>query len=174
MLPPALDQRCGPVGVTQCVWASGRLPVASFRIRISAHRPEGMDDSEWHETHETAMGGARFHPRRSGVGGPDELLRFGVQFLDGRKATTMGAPRPHHWREEEPDGQAHQVHAHPAAHHAPGMDPPVGVHADGVAVSGRDFRCGRGPGMVRCGQRFAGSRGVADVAAESVTPMLRA
>lgn len=75
----------------------------SFRIRISAHRPEAMDDSEWLDMHETAMGGARFR-RRSGVGGSDELLRFGVQFLDGRKATTMGGPRPHDWRDQEPDG----------------------------------------------------------------------
>lgn len=76
----------------------------SFRIRISAHRQDAMDESEWLDIQETAMGGARFHHRRSGGGGSDGLLRFGVQFLDGRKATTTGGPQPHQWRDQEPDG----------------------------------------------------------------------
>ncbi len=77
----------------------------SFRIRISAHKQEAMDESEWLEIQETAIGGAGFGHRRSGAGGSDGSLRFGVQFLDGRKATTMGGlvrhPHPH---DQEPEG----------------------------------------------------------------------
>jgi hypothetical protein len=76
----------------------------SFRIRISAHRPEAMNDSEWHEIHEMAMGGASFHSRRSGAASPDESLRFGVQFRDGRKVTTMDGLRLPHSHDQEPEG----------------------------------------------------------------------
>lgn len=46
--------------------------------------------------------------RRPGGELPPELLRFGVQFADGRKATTLGADTPRRLRsatdEEEPSG----------------------------------------------------------------------
>lgn len=76
----------------------------SFRIRISAHRQEAMDESEGHEIHETAMDGAGFRHRGARAGLPDELLRFGVQFRDGRKATTTGVPAFPHQHDQEPAG----------------------------------------------------------------------
>jgi hypothetical protein len=78
----------------------------SFRIRISAHRQETMGESEWYELHETAMDGSGSRYARSRAGVPDDLLRFGVQFLDGRKATTAGGFwfQHEHEHEPEPDG----------------------------------------------------------------------
>jgi hypothetical protein len=76
----------------------------SFRIRVSAHRQDSMDDPEWHELHETAMDGAGFRRRWSGAGLPEDLVRFGVQFRDGRKATTTGGPGFPHQHDDEPTG----------------------------------------------------------------------
>lgn len=75
----------------------------SFRIRVSAHRRDEIPDDDWHELHETMMGGHRFARRRSSGALPDDLLRFGVQFTDGSKATTTGAPWPHQ-RDQAPEG----------------------------------------------------------------------
>ena len=49
------------------------------------------------------FGPQRHHARRVGVGEglPDEMLRFGVQFADGGKATNTGGL---HYDEEPPPG----------------------------------------------------------------------
>ena len=59
------------------------------------------------ELHRMAMSGGPFHHRAHRTGRtdaneiPPEVLRFGLQFADGRKATSVGAghwavkPRPH-------------------------------------------------------------------------------
>lgn len=75
----------------------------TLRIRIGAHRQAGMAESDWWDLHETVMEGARMRHRRA-AGLPDDLLRFGVQFADGRRATTTGAPGFGRHHDEEPDG----------------------------------------------------------------------
>lgn len=72
-----------------------------FQIRVSAHRQDAMEEPEWHEIHETAIDGCI---RWSGDGRTDDLLRFGVQFRDGRKATTTGGLGFSHEHDQEPTG----------------------------------------------------------------------
>lgn len=81
-----------------------------LRVRISVHNRDDMSADEWLDLHDVVMGGRgrRRGPPRSGAL-PDELLRFGVQFRDGSKATTTGAPMPHQ-REEAPSGPVLMQH----------------------------------------------------------------
>jgi hypothetical protein len=70
-----------------------------LRVRVSVHNRDDMPADEWFDLHDTVMGGRGHRRGRPPSGGlPDELLRFGVQFHDGSKATTTGAPMPHERR----------------------------------------------------------------------------
>lgn len=74
-----------------------------FRVRGVAVRPAGMAEEDWWDLHDLMFDHRRRHRPRAAGGLPDEVLRFGVQFADGTKATTTAgwAHRPH---EGEPDG----------------------------------------------------------------------
>ncbi|HSK21746.1 MAG TPA: hypothetical protein VK906_01150, partial [Egicoccus sp.] len=76
----------------------------SLRIRVGAHRQAGISEADWWDLHETVIGGARMRHRRGSGGLPDDLLRLGVQFPDGRKATTTGGPELNFHDDREPDG----------------------------------------------------------------------
>jgi hypothetical protein len=81
------------VAVTDATaYPDGVLFTVAVRRRIS--RPDDLDDPLQHP-----MG---FHHLRRGAAEiPPEVFRFGVQFADGRKATSIGAFPP---SELEPDG----------------------------------------------------------------------
>lgn len=75
-----------------------------LRVRVSVHNRHDLPADEWFDLHDIVMGGRGHRRGRPPSGGlADELLRFGVQFRDGSKATTTGAPMPHQ-REEAPSG----------------------------------------------------------------------
>lgn len=75
-----------------------------LRIRVSVHNRHETPPEDWFDMRDVVMGGRRHHPGRPSQGElPDELLRFGVRFTDGTKATTTGAPLPHA-HDAEPDG----------------------------------------------------------------------
>lgn len=75
-----------------------------LRIRVSVHNRHETPPEDWFDMRDIVMGGRRHHRGRPGRGElPDELLRFGVRFTDGTKATTTGAPLPHA-HDAAPDG----------------------------------------------------------------------
>lgn len=74
-----------------------------LRIRASLHRQPGMSEGEWLDRHDSAMN-LRRRLRRDDDGElPDDLLRFGVRYRDGSKATTTDPPQ-HHDRHVSPAG----------------------------------------------------------------------
>lgn len=81
-----------------------------LRIRVSVHNRDDTRREDWFDMHDVVMGGRR-HPRGHSGGGelPDELLRFGVRFDDGSKATTTAAPLPHD-RDSTPHGPVLMQH----------------------------------------------------------------
>jgi hypothetical protein len=50
-------------------------------------RQGGLSEDDWWDLHSSAYGG--FHQLRGGVPLPRRLLRLGVRYADGRKATTL-------------------------------------------------------------------------------------
>jgi hypothetical protein len=50
-------------------------------------RQAGLSEDDWWQLHLSALGG--FHRLRGGEALPRRLLRFGVRYADGRKATTI-------------------------------------------------------------------------------------
>lgn len=81
-----------------------------LRLRISVHNRDGTPPEDWFDMRDVVMGGRRHHRGRPAPGElPDELLRFGVRFTDGTKATTTGAPLPHS-RDAAPDGPVLMQH----------------------------------------------------------------
>jgi len=78
---------------------------AAFRLSL---RMRSMSDDLPDALREAMMMGGPFHSHRHRFGSrsdptqiPPEQLRFGLQFSDGRKATSLGGP---HWGEESPSG----------------------------------------------------------------------
>ena len=72
-----------------------------IHVRVVASRTDAMDEDDWWDLHDLMFEQPHGRRRRSGL--PDELLRFGVQYADGTKATTTGSP----WipdMEQPPDG----------------------------------------------------------------------
>lgn len=71
-----------------------------FYVRAVAHRDDGMAEDDWWDLHDLILEGSRRRGRRSRQQLPDMLLRFGVQYTDGTKATTtessptLGCPAP--------------------------------------------------------------------------------
>lgn len=61
---------------------------AMLRLRVMGRRPDDMSESDWWDFHETVMGHRRRPASPEGI--PDEFLRVGVEFADGRKATNIG------------------------------------------------------------------------------------
>ncbi|HEX2026722.1 MAG TPA: hypothetical protein VHF25_01850 [Nitriliruptorales bacterium] len=64
-----------------------------LRLLTAARRTPGMGDDEWIDLHE-AMLGHRMHRRVVARELPADLLRWGVAYRDGRKATTVTTPHP--------------------------------------------------------------------------------
>lgn len=60
---------------------------AMFRFRIMGRRPNEMSENDWRDFHETIMGRRREPGSTDAV--PDEFLRVGVEFPDGRRATNI-------------------------------------------------------------------------------------
>ena len=67
-----------------------------LRVRISVHNRDHAPAEDWYDLQDIVMAGRRHHGGRP-LGGelPDDLLRFGVRFSDGSKATTTAGPVPH-------------------------------------------------------------------------------
>jgi hypothetical protein len=97
-LQPPRDVIAGLVGDRRVIARTDRLVVllthidafptgAMLRLRIMGRRPNEMSESDWWDFHETVMG-RRLHPG-STKAVPDEFLRIGVEFPDGRKATNI-------------------------------------------------------------------------------------
>jgi hypothetical protein len=78
---------------------------AKLHIRMAARRVEGVNADTWWDRRELLYGGPHHLGARLGRSLDDEILRFGVRFPDGSKATTVGG-RPHHgeWPPPRPEG----------------------------------------------------------------------
>lgn len=73
-----------------------------MHLQVVGGRPPGMDQEEWWDMHDVMFDHRRRHRPRTAESLPDEVLRFGVQFADGTKATTTGwVPPP---QGDEPAG----------------------------------------------------------------------
>ncbi|MFC6081107.1 hypothetical protein [Sphaerisporangium aureirubrum] len=75
-------------------------------VQIGARRTEGMDEDTWRTRHELLMHGNHHPFARHGASLDDEVLRFGVRFSDGSKATTVDrrAESGGEWPPPRPDG----------------------------------------------------------------------
>ena len=96
---PPEDVLAALVAERHILWQSDRLTVmlshvdayptgALFHLRTVAQRTADMLDDEWHRIHETVFDHGR---SRSGSVLPDDFLRVGVEFADGRRATNIGS-----------------------------------------------------------------------------------
>ncbi|WP_271216493.1 hypothetical protein [Streptosporangium carneum] len=61
---------------------------AEIGIRMTARRVEGVNDDTWEDQHDVLFGHRR-HRFRPGQSLDDSVIRFGVRFPDGSKATTL-------------------------------------------------------------------------------------
>jgi hypothetical protein len=59
----------------------------TIRLQMAARRVERVNDDTWWDRHDL-MFGHRRHRFRAEDSLPDEVVRFGVRFPDGSKATT--------------------------------------------------------------------------------------
>lgn len=80
-----------PVGVT-------------IRLQMAARRVEGVNEDTWWDRHDLMFGHHR-HRFRAEDSLPDEVVRFGVRFPDGSKATTVdGRADSGEWPPPRPEG----------------------------------------------------------------------
>jgi hypothetical protein len=111
--PSALESGA-VVALDQTVARSPNVVVRLPTIRAFGHgcmldvevvsRQGGLSEDDWWDLHTSAYGG--FHRLRGGAPLPRRLLRLGVRFADGRKATTLESRvvRREHPRDEPPAG----------------------------------------------------------------------
>jgi hypothetical protein len=80
---------------------------AIFKVHMGARRVEGTDEDTWRARRELLMRGRVYPDYRPGTQQlDDEILRFGVRFPDGSKATTVDGRAEHggDWPPPRPDG----------------------------------------------------------------------
>ncbi len=131
--PPALET--GAVLAVQQTMASSanvvlRLPVirafrpgCMFDVEVIS-RQGGLSEDDWWDLHTSVYGG--FHRLRGGAPLPRRLLRLGVRYADGRKATTLESRvRRRQTSDEPPTG--------PLLSWSPGSS---GMHGREVGFSG--------------------------------------
>lgn len=63
-----------------------------LRLRIVVRRTSGMSARRWADAHRAVFSEGPLDAPAGGL--PDELLRWGVAYRDGRKATTISGPFP--------------------------------------------------------------------------------
>ncbi|MDP9847121.1 hypothetical protein [Streptosporangium lutulentum] len=74
-------------------------------LRMAARRVEGVNADTWWDRRELFYGGPHRHGARPGQSLDDEVLRFGVRFPDGGKATTVdGRQHRGEWPPPRPEG----------------------------------------------------------------------
>lgn len=97
---PPRDVLGGVVPIEQVLFRNQELVIAlasaaafpqgvELRLRLAARHPEGGDEDVWWDRRELLFGGPHRHRVRPGKPLADELLRFGVRFPGGAKATTV-------------------------------------------------------------------------------------
>jgi hypothetical protein len=93
---PPEDLLAALVAERHILWQTDRLTLmlshidayptgALFHLRMVAQRTAHMLDDEWHRIHETVLD---HRPSESDL--PDDFLRVGVEFADGRRITNSG------------------------------------------------------------------------------------
>ncbi|MEO3813021.1 hypothetical protein ABGB17_28800 [Sphaerisporangium sp. B11E5] len=77
---------------------------AKLHVRMGVRRRAGTDDNAWRTRRELVMRGPHHVPLHPGAPLDDALLRLGVRFPDGGKATTVdGRPDYDEWPPPRPD-----------------------------------------------------------------------
>ncbi|SNT35706.1 hypothetical protein SAMN05216276_103665 [Streptosporangium subroseum] len=76
-----------------------------LHTQMAARRVEGVSEKTWWDRHELFFGVRHHRGARPGEPLGDEVLRFGVRFPDGGKATTVdGRQHPGEWPPPRPEG----------------------------------------------------------------------
>ncbi|MET8335576.1 hypothetical protein [Streptosporangium canum] len=76
----------------------------TIRLQMAARRVEGVNEDTWWDRHDL-MFGHHQHRFRAEDSLPDEVVRFGVRFPDGSKATTVdGRADSGKWPPPRPEG----------------------------------------------------------------------
>jgi hypothetical protein len=112
---PPDDMLGGVVPIEKMLFQSDAIAIAlasavafsegvKLYVQIAARRTTEMDEESWWRRRDTVFGRGH-HSIRPGAPLSAEVLRFGVRFHDGTKATTVDS-RPHsrEWPPPQPDG----------------------------------------------------------------------